>query len=376
MKDGYKKVLFAILILALCMPQLQIRLFKIQESALNGVAEVKERPKLQLSSVISGQFQKEFEDYYTNHVGFRATLVRFYNELFFSIFHKSTNSEIKIGKDNILFEDVFIRSYFGKDYLGEAKIDSVVRRAKLMQDDLNKKGKKLLVVIAPNKVYDYSEYLPEQYKSFIRGTTNYSTFTSKAEASGISVVDFQRYFNEHKSNRIYETFPPYGIHWNAYSSTIATDSIVNALQGEHLKIKSNYKIERFVRSFNIKDPDDDLFKLLNISHAFPPAQLPYPVISFAPDSSIHRPSILTVGDSFYWNIANTKIFEAVFNGPHFWYYNNRVFPESATKELLVNQLNYVDQINNTDVLLIVASDANLVYLVDSVSKMYVQKFKL
>jgi hypothetical protein len=48
-----------------------------------------------------------------------------------------------------------------------------------------------------------------------------------------------------------------------------------------------------------------------------------------------------------------------FTNDHFWYYNNQVYPESSTQELLVENLDLKAELNNHEVFVIMATEATL-----------------
>ena len=79
---------------------------------------------------------------------------------------------------------------------------------------------------------------------------------------------------------------------------------------------------------------------------------------FKNDLGKTRPRVLTIGDSFYWEIYCFYL-SGVFKDEHFWYYNNLVYPESSTEETLTDYLDFGKEINRHDVFIIMATEANL-----------------
>jgi hypothetical protein len=48
-----------------------------------------------------------------------------------------------------------------------------------------------------------------------------------------------------------------------------------------------------------------------------------------------------------------------FQKDHFWYYNKQVYPESSKEELLVESLNFKEEIDNHDIFVIMSTEATL-----------------
>ena len=68
---------------------------------------------------------------------------------------------------------------------------------------------------------------------------------------------------------------------------------------------------------------------------------------------------MVIGDSFYWGFYYLGIAKCFDSAHKFWYYNKQVYPESFTKDLLVQDLNLMDEISKNDIIIIVATDNNL-----------------
>lgn len=370
MKNIIKRIFISCFLVLLLLPLIQSRKRLIHEPQLSGVFSFAKKSVFSRTSVLTGDFQRSYEAWFNDHIGFKATFIKSYNQFNYTFFNKSTNKDIEIGKKGFLYEIPFIDAYLGNNYAGTKKIDESVLKLKQIQSYLAANGKYFLFVFAPAKTYYYPEYLPEHYFLPSNRNTNYHDFTLDAKKYGLNFIDFNSYFVQMKKKSPYPLFPEYGIHWNAYGATIATDSIISYFKRRfNLKLR-NYKINGFELSSNLREPDYDLGNLLNLFQMLPHRPMPYPAISFDNDSSKTRLQVLTVGDSFYWNIVNTGIFEKLFDHPAFWYYNTLVYPESYVKEKKVKDLDYKSYIDKKNIIIVLVSDPNLL----SVTNNFINNF--
>ena len=99
----------------------------------------------------SESYQKRKEKFLNQEFGFRNTLVRFNNELYFRIFKLAKANGVIVGKENYLFEEGYIKDYYGMNFIGNDKINGVVNRLIKIDSVFKTMNKTLLVVFAPGK---------------------------------------------------------------------------------------------------------------------------------------------------------------------------------------------------------------------------------
>ena len=66
--------------------------------------------------------------------------------------------------------------------------------------------------------------------------------------------------------------------------------------------------------------------------------------------------VLAVGDSYYWNIYNTRIPAELFANDAFWYFGKLVYPEHYSRPSFVDDLNLQEEIEKQDVILLMATE--------------------
>jgi len=148
---GTKKILISILVVLMIGHYVQFFTRFVPIKPLHGVTNENSVPDLNLQSWNSWSFQGDLTNYIGTHFGFRPFFIRLNNQLYYSIFKKSTNGSLIIGKDNYLFEKEYIDSYYGDDFIGSESIDSTMLMLNAVNKFLNKNSTQLIIVVAPNK---------------------------------------------------------------------------------------------------------------------------------------------------------------------------------------------------------------------------------
>jgi hypothetical protein len=91
--------------------------------------------------------------------------------------------------------------------------------------------------------------------------------------------------------------------------------------------------------------------------------MPYPHFHFVEDSTHIKPNVLTIADSYYWNIFNTRIPKNLFNNEAFWYFYKKVYPDSYFGDKTVASLNIRQEVEKQDVIFYMATERFL-YMID------------
>ncbi|MCD6066871.1 MAG: sugar O-acetyltransferase precursor [Bacteroidetes bacterium] len=362
-----KKVLLYILFAFLFAPIIQGSFKLVDESVLMGSFTTAPDTTFSPEAWLSGEYQQQKEKYLNEHFGFRRTMVRIYNEYRYRLFHMSTNAEVVFGNNNMLFAEAYIDSYTGKDYIGNEKIRAVAKQLKKDQDSLKAWNIVLLPVLAPNKARIYKEFIPDQYPR--PGKSNYEDLTKAFKNEGVQFIDFNSLFQQMRDTAPYILFSPYGIHWSAYGHSLAADSIIVYVEKERgEKLPSFSWKDQIEQSDRLRGLDYDIAGAMNLfTTQLPAPPMPYPRYSFG-HSNRKRPSLLVIGDSFYFGIQDTKVQEKVFSNEKFIYYFAREqkpgegekmsLPTEADKEAM-RTTDLLKLVRSYDVILILCTEHSL-----------------
>jgi len=327
-----------------------------REVGLKGAIVAADKPILSVKGWFDAEYQEKMETYLNESFGLRNYFVRFNNQIAFSLFRKARANGVIIGKQNYLYEENYIKAYYGEDFIGEDSIMRQLQRFKYLQDTLQKLNKHLVMILAAGKGSFYPEFFPEKYKT-VKGKTNYEYYARYAREYGVNCIDFNRYFLENKSVSLYPLYPRYGIHWSYYGAFKVIDSLIR-YTGEIVDYHFAEVSLKEIKWDSANDTDYDIADGMNLFFELERPQMAYPQFTITRDTSHPGPSLLVISDSFYWVLYGIGIAKA-FSKDHFWFYNKEIFPESFTSPTDTWNTSLRDEIAKHDMIIIMATEATL-----------------
>lgn len=152
-----KKYLFGMIMIILFIPCIQHSLHLVGEKSLRGAVNYAPDISFEKKEWFQGKYQEEKEKYLNDGFGFRSFFVRLNNQIRYSLFNKANANGVIIGKENYLYEENYIKAYYGQDFIGKEKIEERFIQLKFIQDTLQKLNKSLLLVYASGKASFFSE---------------------------------------------------------------------------------------------------------------------------------------------------------------------------------------------------------------------------
>jgi hypothetical protein len=353
-----KKSILCGLMLIWIFPFIQSNFHLFTENKLKG--EFNKAPDADFNTQLwlDGQYSQAKEKYLNEQFGLRNFFVRLKNQVYFSLFGIVNAKDVVKGKDGVFFEEKYIKSYYGEDFVTDEIIKKRFDKLKFVQDTLKKLNKDLIVVFAPGKATFYPEFIPDSYKQ-ISSQTNYKTSIQFAKESGINFIDFNSYFVKIKPSAKYPLYPKTGTHWSLYSMYMAQDSIYKYIESLR-KIKLlDFNYQNVLVTDSLRDPDGDIELALNLLLDLSRFEMAYPKITFGDTACISKINLLTIADSYWMGIYFSHVPEKIFGNHEFWYYNNIVHqyfgPHEGKNPVLFNQK---DELNKYDVICIMASEVN------------------
>lgn len=353
------KKTWTILLLVLLLPLIQ-SVFEIFPSAkLGGSFSEADNPVFSIKKWLKGEFQSGKEEYINENFGFRNLLVRYYNQLQFNLYKNPKVNKVVIGKENYLYEQIYIDAYNGTDFVGEQEALVKAEKLKFVQDTLAKMGKTLLIILAPGKADFFPEFIPDELKQ-ASGNSNYKTFSKLLPKYGINLIDFNGWCLDNKSKSPYPLFPKYGIHWSMYTSVLAIDSILKKLEHITTEPMPHLVIDNIIYKDSINEVDYDIAASMNLLANLKSYKMAYPKFHFEKKNRSKR--VVGIGDSFFWNLYNYGLLDRAFNNGKFWYYYKQEYPASFIENKLIDRKNIKSEILNNDIFIVVATTPHLTYL--------------
>ncbi|MBL0328853.1 MAG: hypothetical protein IPP64_05410 [Bacteroidetes bacterium] len=308
-------ILFGFLILCLLF-HLAFKPFNwIKDLDLSGYFTEPEFIGLTAENYFSSQFQDTTEKSLNFNFGLFPGFTRIHHQIEYSFFNRMHVKDVHSGKKGYLFRycDICMSDRdFGPDY-----IESFLNKYKVFQDSLKAAGKNIVWVIAPDKNFTFSEYLPEE-KHVEQIYPFYWTLRKGFIEKGINFIDFNELAFREKNKFQFEVFNKGGVHWtNAYANR-CFDSICSYLsQNTDIKIKNTITLKKINRPWSY---DIDMEIAGNL--LLPLKQDNFYSSEIESESNAHNKKLLLIGDSFTHAWVWKKVYSSCFHPEsEFWYYN-------------------------------------------------------
>lgn len=315
------------------------------------------KPELSLKNWLDGSYQNETDDYDNDHWAFKELMVRLNNQFYYKAFNQIRVNQFVSGKENYVFAEVAIQSYFGNDFIGQEKINQFLHKCKVVQDTLSKKGISLILAYAPGKGIGAPTYIEDKYSQPIH-QTNREVMTKQSKALGINHVDLIDYFYQIKDTCKSPLYARFAHHWTYYFDCLASQKIVKFIEKLRNVDLPDVTWAEVEISDTARSRDNDVLKSMNLYTKLEQGQpLVYPKIQIENDTIKNKTKVLTIGDSYWYGIVYLGVPQHCFSGGQFWYYNNRVVPNPNPDEKTEAwQLDLKQSIESNQVILIIGSD--------------------
>lgn len=327
--------------------------------SLKGFYNTVEKPDLCYKTLADGSYQRDFEEYEKYNFGFREWSIRLYNQYVWTCYHKTFNGWIDIGKDNWLYESDFVQDHYEsmmyKWFDGDAEktakqFEETAENLYKLQEILKEHNTYIFVSMIPGKDVIYPENLPENTKYFNPdGIHAYDFYKRKFDELGVNYIDFVEDFKNKKDNVGYPLFAKTGTHWTNIAATHAFDSVMRYMEDLGGMNLLDVEISPMHQG-KVREPDDDLEQLFNLTFPIKPNSFYYAETSIIPDETAVRPKLITIGDSFFWTISYNYNLGGLFSEYPYWYYNSTIYFDkdfSSTKDI-----DLLDEIYNADFIML------------------------
>ena len=351
------KVALIIIITALVTPSFIYHLGTEEILPLKGSFNKVNNVSFTLNGWKNETFQKQKEEYWNENFGLRNFFVRLNNQFYFTFFKQAKANGVVVGKDDYLFEEAYINDYYGINYIGKNEILRRVEKLEKISKVFKKMGKKLLITFAPGKASFYPEFIPNRYKR-VSDSTNYKGFRDAIIHSSIDFIDLNQHFISWKQKTDKIIYPKTGIHWSEYGALVAADSINKFLAKTLGYTPVKMVIKGEIDTVDYSNIDVDIENGMNLLFPISKPRYYYPIVDFKNDNA-RKIRLLTIGDSFYWNIYSSKSVWMLFENPSFGYYFKEFHSPLLTSVTDFSNLNLIDFITKHDVIMLLASEGSM-----------------
>ena len=353
-----KKGLFIFIVVLLFIPLIQQNLKIFPNNKLRGSYKLTEKPKFSTEQWFNGEFQIQTQKYLNDHLGFRPFFVRVYNQMYYSFYNIAKANSVLIGKDNMLYEENYIKAHLGLDYIGQKAIQDKVFKIKKIQDTLATKGIDLIVMLAPGKASFYPDHIPESYDGKGSGSTNYKTYKHEIEKTDINLLDFNKWFVDIKGTVDFKLFPKNGIHWSRSAQVLVIDSLLKSISKIHNVVLPTVLIDSSYKSSEMIGSEQDIEDGMNLLIDIPDYEMTFPSIKYIGENESDI-KMLTISDSYYGGLLNFDLNLDVFKNCQNWYYNKLIYVGNQDSIADITLIDIQTEVEKNDVILLMATDANL-----------------
>jgi len=329
--DRFKTVLNVLFVVFLALPMLQKALRVVPEPVLSGVETRASRTHWSPATWFTGKFARDFETRLGIKIGFRAYFVKLSNQVDYSLFGNirgRRGTQIVVGKNNWLYENVYIDYYLKNPQLPDDDLRRYAGGLARLQEALEARGVVFVLLISPSKVEIYPEYLPEDLREYRKGPrrkTIRQSFLPHLDEQGVRYVDVHRLFKQIKPESDI-LFPPQGTHWNYYGSLLACREVVKQVNAAGFCSLPVPEVTS-VKYLPALGSDNDLELLLNLlwfdKRRSP--SVPYPEVAVEAAPLDERPDFLVVGDSFSFTVVDSIRYARLSRNVDLLYYNKRLY---------------------------------------------------
>lgn len=313
-----------------------------------GVTPQPALPEDQPNAWFDGRWQATVEHRVNRDFALRPALIRFINQVRYSLFDEHTPVITK-GQNGYLFETAHRAPLCGQDLISQDSVMRLIRSLDDFRNRLLRKGKRLVIMIAPNKWRTLAKQVDCDCKP---KWTNYQRIVPELQARGYAVFDAIDAFQyEQAAKPVHPLHSKQGTHWSHFGAAISADYLRYTFSQEGIQLPAvSFDSVEVVNQ--PRSTDKDLQELLNIMVEPEAEKLAYPILSFSGD---YKPRVTVIGDSYYRIYYLLGLHQGLFAMESKYFYYNRSLID--TDVYLHQPLN--DSIRRTE---IEASDAVLLVL--------------
>jgi hypothetical protein len=242
-QDAIKAFLLLSFGVLLALPGLQMTFDFAKEAPVQEYRNLAEMPSA-LPLADTHEFKKarrSFENWFNDHLGFRATMLRLGNEVRLHLF--KTNDLVYVGSDDWLFYKLFYTGAWAASQPSyDAHSEVAAERWRRLNEWLAKRGIHLIVVDIPMKHFIYSEHLPPEVVPIVK-PTRWDRFRAFMDANGIDRLDVEPILREGKKR--HQVFQKTDLHWTIYGGCDTARALVDKISrleyGQGMKWRHDYQ---------------------------------------------------------------------------------------------------------------------------------------
>lgn len=175
---------------------------------------------------------QQYEGFFIDRIAFRKDIIKASAFIDYFIFKKSISENVMIGRNDQLY---YVGGDIKKDMTREVTItsdmlDAIVQVQNEIQQEMDSRGIKYIIVIPPDKHNVYTEDVPDYYKRYwdTKPSIKEQVLKELKEKSNVEILDLtQALVNE---NKLRPTYLSTDSHWNYNGSFVGYQEIVKKIR--------------------------------------------------------------------------------------------------------------------------------------------------
>jgi hypothetical protein len=180
-----------------------------------------------LTTATVTEYPARFSEWFRDHFGLRARLVRSYGRLYAAL-GVSSSPRVTLGKDDWLFFTDDVRTHEVRTPVAPARLDAWQAGLESLERHVAAHGARYLLVLAPIAPTVYPEHLPESVRPAVM-PSRLDVFVERLrQRPQIPVVDLRPALLAARATAA--VFPRTDTHWNALGALAAEYAIVDRLR--------------------------------------------------------------------------------------------------------------------------------------------------
>ncbi len=354
--ERMKHLLLAVLMGLLWLPLINGWGHFVEEWPLDGYIAPVTEPELTTDAFWSGEYADALEHSVKVKMPLRGHLIRLRNQVFFSVFNVAKANAVIIGKDGVLLDAEYVDAYYGSDFVGEEVLRERMLLWKELQDTLLRQGTRAVMVFAPGKASFFPSHIPDHLQREPGAVTNYTYMRHLCDSLSVAHIDLKAHFHAMADTSRYPLFTRGGIHWSEYGATLAQVQLGKEL-GRLLGRPLDSIPLRIELSTSPRGTDNDIELGMNLLFKLPQDTLAYAIPTYS--GTGHAPTLLAIGDSYYWNLFLNGFRDRLCRHGGFWYYFREAHPTEVFGGRPAEQLNLREEVLKNEVLLLMMTEPQL-----------------
>ncbi len=175
---------------------------------------------------INGKLAQDFDSWLLGQLGFKSQLVCLNALVNYKLFRTSTNDDVIVGRDGMLFYRETVDDYSGASALKTGELSAIQKNIARLAQSLEARGARLYVAIVPNKSSVYPDRMPISYERRLDGG-NIDRVNEALRAAGARVIDLLPVLKAASQDE--RTYHLTDTHWNDVGAHAAAEAILSEM---------------------------------------------------------------------------------------------------------------------------------------------------